>query len=100
MEEYRMNKMESDLSVVKEDVVKIREKIFNGFEKTVNEIYGEVVQMRKLQTKIDNLEREEFRLANCPLQKSAQKNLKREMYFVLAGFTIITSLVTIGTKFI
>jgi len=92
--------MESDLSAVKEDVVKIREKIFNGFEKTVNEIHGEVVQMRKLQTKIDNLEREEFRLATCPLKKSTQKQIERKMYFVLAGFTIITSLVTIGTKFI
>jgi hypothetical protein len=94
----RLRLIEKDVRDIRGDVTKIREKIFNGFERTVNEIHKEVVEMRKLQATVEEIkirDEEEFRLATCPLKKSIQKNIERKFYLVISLATLFMSIVTI-----
>jgi len=95
----RMNSMEEDIrelrSTQKEmaaDVTAIREKIFNGFDKTVRETHEEVKELRRLQSKVDELRKSdtvEARLQSCPLRSELTKQLEKRIYLAIAIMSVV-----------
>jgi len=97
--DMRMNIMEKDIrelraeqKTIAEDVTAIREKIFNGFDKTVTETHNEVVELRKLHDTVSALSKSdtnEYRLVTCPLREDIAKKIERKIYLAIAILSIV-----------
>jgi uncharacterized protein (UPF0335 family) len=108
MGEERINNLEEDIRELRadfketsKDVTAIREKIFDGFDKTVTEIHEEVIELRKLHSAVNEIKQnnaEDVRLSTCPFRKEVTKKMMRRFYIVATLATISISAVSIVTS--
>ena len=96
MEEDRIDRIENKLDEQNRSVVEIREKVFNGFGATIDEIHGEVKELRRLAEKVDkiNFSLVEHRLETCPFRQELGKRFEKRVYLLVA---IATVFITAGT---
>ena len=97
----RITDIEDQIKEISASVAVIREKIFNGFSNTIDEIHSEVIEMRKSRLLLEELKLrsgEEFRLATCPMKKDMLDGLIRRFYIFMAIFGAAMSVVAILIK--
>lgn len=99
-----IERMEEDIKDLKKDyrelsknIGEIREKIFNGFDASVQEIRHEVKILSKLNSRLGNVEKSllpEERLKACPLKEEVFKRVERRLYIAIAIFSVFLTVLT------
>ena len=94
--EDRIRRIEQKLDGQGKSVGEIREKVFNGFGKTIDKIHEEVGELRRLAEKVDKLHFSlmDHRLDTCPFRRELSKRVEKRVYLSVA---IATVFITAGT---
>ena len=94
--EDRIRRIEQKLDDQGKSVGEIREKVFNGFNKTMDKVHEEVRELRRLAEKVDKLNFSllDHRLDTCPFRQELGKRVEKRVYLLVA---ISTVFITAGT---
>ena len=94
--EDRIRRIEQKLDEQGKSVGEIREKVFNGFNKTMDKVHEEVRELRRLAEKVDKLNFSllDHRLDTCPFRQELGKRVEKRLYLLVA---IATVFITAGT---
>jgi uncharacterized coiled-coil protein SlyX len=91
--ESRIDRFENKLDEQGKSIAEIRERVFNGFGMTIEEISREVKELRRLAEKVDRLDTTlvDHRLDTCPLKDYLSKRIEKRVYVTVAIATVVIS---------
>ena len=90
------DRIEKKLDEQQKDITAIRQKVFNGFGTTIEEMHKELIELRRLAEKVDrlNFQLVEHRFETCPLRSYLGKRFEKRIYLSIALATFVISTIT------
>ena len=91
------DRIEQKLDEQGKSISEIREKVFNGFNTTIDKVHEEVKELRRLAEKVDKLNYSlmEHRLDTCPFRQELGKRFEKRVYLLVAIATVFITTATL-----